>query len=132
MVGTYLHGLLDNGSWRRHWLSQLRRRKGLDDLAALECPHRTPRALDGSTRDAFEAHIDIKPLLNAEAGPFFTTRSFEGANFVPTRQINVIPRSSPTSQTLALPSRWGFFQTNPIEAQPMNSQLLATMQIQTN
>ena len=65
VVGTYLHGLLDNGSWRRHWLNQLRRRKGLDDLAALEVHHTEHRErLMDRLADAFEAHIDIKPLLN--------------------------------------------------------------------
>ena len=38
IAGTYLHGLLDNGPWRRHWLNQLRERRGLTPLAT-DLPH---------------------------------------------------------------------------------------------
>ena len=30
--GTYLHGILDNGPWRRQWLNQIRLKKGLPEL----------------------------------------------------------------------------------------------------
>jgi len=64
VIGTYLHGLLDNGSWRRLWLNQLRRRKGLADLATLVEHHTEHRErLINRLADAFEAHIDIEPLL---------------------------------------------------------------------
>ncbi len=30
--GTYLHGIFENGNWRRQWLNHLRKKKGLDPL----------------------------------------------------------------------------------------------------
>ena len=64
IVGSYLHGLLDNGPWRRHWLNQLRMRRG---LAALD----VDRPHHGNHRDllldrlanAFEQHVNLDPLL---------------------------------------------------------------------
>ena len=67
MVGTYLHGLLDNGPWRRHWLNQLRKRRQLEPLAT-ELPHhgdQRDQLLD-RLADAFEQHVDLTPLLAAE------------------------------------------------------------------
>ena len=65
VIGTYLHGLLDNGCWRRLWMNQLRQRKGLEELASLEVHHTAHRErLINRLADAFEAHIDIKPLLD--------------------------------------------------------------------
>ena len=63
-AGTYLHGLLDNGPWRRHWLNQLRRRKGLADLPLDQAHHREHRnQLLDRLADAFEQHVDLTPLL---------------------------------------------------------------------
>ncbi len=31
--GTYLHGIFDNGKWRRIWINQLRKQKGLKQLS---------------------------------------------------------------------------------------------------
>ena len=65
VVGTYLHGLLDNGCWRRLWLNKLRQRKGLSALTTLDVHHTEHRErLINRLADAFEAHINIKPLLN--------------------------------------------------------------------
>ena len=64
VAGTYLHGLLDNGPWRRHWLNQLRRRKGLADLPLDQAHHREHRdQLLDRLADAFEQHVDLTPLL---------------------------------------------------------------------
>ncbi len=52
--GTYLHGIFDNGNWRRIWLNQLRSRKS---LSALE-----------TNIDNFTYHRDI--LLNRLADSF--------------------------------------------------------------
>ena len=65
VVGTYLHGLLENGRWRRLWLNQLRRRRNLSDLPLLDQNHAEHReALINRLADAFETHIDPKPLLH--------------------------------------------------------------------
>ena len=64
VIGTYLHGVLDNGGWRRLWLNQLRRRRGLDELAILEMHHTEHRErLMNRLADAFEQHVNLTPLL---------------------------------------------------------------------
>ena len=64
ILGTYLHGLLDNGPWRRHWLNLLRRRRGLQPLPADRPHHGAHRdALLDRLADAFEQHVDLTPLL---------------------------------------------------------------------
>ena len=64
IAGTYLHGLLDNGPWRRHWLNQLRERKGLAPLIT-DLPHHGEHRHQLLERlaDAFEQHVDLTPLL---------------------------------------------------------------------
>ncbi|HEY9886931.1 MAG TPA: cobyric acid synthase CobQ [Candidatus Obscuribacterales bacterium] len=63
--GTYLHGLFDNGPWRRAWLNCLRQQRGLGSLPTGVANYREQRELmlDGLA-DAVEAHIDLAPLLN--------------------------------------------------------------------
>lgn len=66
VAGTYLHGIFDNGSWRRHWLNMLRQRKKLTPLP-ITYPHhgeQKEQLLD-RLADAFEQHVDISPLLEA-------------------------------------------------------------------
>ena len=62
-----MHGLLDNGPWRRHWLNQLRKRRQLEPLAT-ELPHHGDQRdqLIDRLADAFEQHVDLTPLLAAE------------------------------------------------------------------
>ena len=64
VAGTYLHGIFDNGTWRRSWLNQLRKRKGLSKLSENEPNYlqKKENLLD-LLADAFEKHIDISPLL---------------------------------------------------------------------
>ncbi len=64
IAGCYLHGLLDNGPWRRHWLNQLRRGKGYPDLD-VELPHHSKHrdALLDRLADAFSNHVNLQPLL---------------------------------------------------------------------
>lgn len=62
--GTYLHGLFDNGPWRRAWLNCLRQQRGLGSLPTGVANFREQREmmLDGLA-DAVEAHLDLAPLL---------------------------------------------------------------------
>jgi len=64
VAGTYLHGIFENGIWRRCWLNQLRKRKGLALLSEQQAHHRKQRdLLLDRLADAFEAHVNIEPLL---------------------------------------------------------------------
>ncbi len=62
--GCYLHGLFDNGPWRRTWLNQLRHQRGLVSLATGIPNYREERetVLD-SLADLVEKHLDLTPLL---------------------------------------------------------------------
>ena len=65
IVGTYLHGLLDNGPWRRHWLNSLRQRKGLSPLSTERQHHADHRnQLLERLANAFEEHVNLEPLLS--------------------------------------------------------------------
>ena len=64
VVGTYLHGLLDNGPWRRAWLNRLREQRGLQPLANDPKNHSAHRdLLLDRLADAFEQHVNLAPLL---------------------------------------------------------------------
>jgi adenosylcobyric acid synthase len=64
VAGTYLHGVFESGPWRRRWLNQLRQRKGLPLLSERQPHHSQHRdALLDRLADAFEAHVDLGPLL---------------------------------------------------------------------
>ena len=64
VAGTYLHGIFENGPWRRRWLNRLRQRRGLPPLRETVPHHgRHREALLDRLADAFEAHIDLTPLL---------------------------------------------------------------------
>jgi adenosylcobyric acid synthase len=63
VAGTYLHGIFDNGPWRRRWLNQLRHRRQLPPLSEAQ-PHHSrqrERLLD-RLADAFAAHVNLEPL----------------------------------------------------------------------
>ncbi len=64
VAGTYLHGVFESGAWRRRWLNGLRQRKGLVPLAETVPHHSQQReALLDRLADAFEAHVNLEPLL---------------------------------------------------------------------
>ena len=64
-AGTYLHGIFENGPWRRRWLNRLRRRRGLTDLSEQQPHHSRQRdALLDRLADAFEQHVNLEPLLD--------------------------------------------------------------------
>jgi adenosylcobyric acid synthase len=65
VAGTYLHGVFDAGPWRRRWLNLLRQRRGLPPLSEHQPDHSQQRdALLDRLADAFEAHVDLTPLLS--------------------------------------------------------------------
>lgn len=65
--GSYLHGLFDNGPWRRAWLNQLRQQRGLQALPTGIPNYREQReALLNSVADLVEAHVNLKPILPAQ------------------------------------------------------------------
>ena len=62
--GCYLHGLFDNGSWRRAWLNHLRQQRGLPSLPTGIANYREQReAVLDSIADWVEKHVDLKPVL---------------------------------------------------------------------
>jgi adenosylcobyric acid synthase len=62
--GCYLHGLFDNGPWRRSWLNYLRQRRGLYSLPTGIANYREQRemVLD-AIADLVNEYIDLTPLL---------------------------------------------------------------------
>jgi adenosylcobyric acid synthase len=62
--GSYIHGLFDNGPWRRAWLNYLRQQRGLPSLATGVANYREQReALLNMLADQVEAHLDLGPIL---------------------------------------------------------------------
>ncbi len=58
--GCYLHGIFDNGAWRRAWLNTLRQKRGLSSLPTGISNYRQQREkiLD-SLADLVEQHLDL-------------------------------------------------------------------------
>ncbi|BBH40378.1 cobyric acid synthase [Microcystis viridis NIES-102] len=62
--GCYLHGIFDNGSWRRTWLNHLRQRRGLLSLPtgiANYCEQREI-TLDNMA-NLLEEHLNLQPIF---------------------------------------------------------------------
>ena len=65
VAGTYLHGVFENGPWRRAWLNLLRQRRGLSPLPPNPGNHLLQReSLLDRLADAFETHVQLAPLLD--------------------------------------------------------------------
>ena len=63
--GTYLHGIFDNGAWRRSWLNHVRQQRGLRTLPTGIPNYREHREmLLNSLTDTVEKHLDLTPILN--------------------------------------------------------------------
>jgi adenosylcobyric acid synthase len=62
--GCYLHGLFDNGPWRRSWLNYLRQRRGLYSLPTGIANYREQRenVLD-AIADLVDEHLNLTPIL---------------------------------------------------------------------
>jgi adenosylcobyric acid synthase len=64
VAGTYLHGVFENGAWRRRWLNSLRHRRGLPLLSEEQPHHHQQRQrLLNKLAEAFEQHVNLAPLL---------------------------------------------------------------------
>ncbi|MEQ9482981.1 cobyric acid synthase CobQ [Coleofasciculus sp. F4-SAH-05] len=62
--GTYLHGLFDNGPWRRAWLNQLRHQRGLASLPTGIPDYREQlEVVLNSLADSVEAHLDLSTII---------------------------------------------------------------------
>jgi adenosylcobyric acid synthase len=61
--GSYLHGLFENGPWRRAWLNRLRQHKGLPPLATAIADYQQQRSqLFDQVTDAISPHLDLMRL----------------------------------------------------------------------
>jgi adenosylcobyric acid synthase len=62
--GCYLHGLFDNGPWRRSWLNYLRKQRGLASLPTGIANYREQReAALSSLADLVEANLNLSSIL---------------------------------------------------------------------
>ncbi|MFE4108178.1 cobyric acid synthase CobQ [Almyronema epifaneia] len=62
--GTYLHGIFDNGPWRRAWLNRLRQQRGLGSLPTGISNHREQReAMLNALAETIESHLDLSPII---------------------------------------------------------------------
>jgi len=62
--GTYLHGLFDNGPWRRAWLNRLRQQRGLSSLPTGIPNYREHReAMLTRLANEVGEHLNLDPLL---------------------------------------------------------------------
>ena len=62
--GAYLHGLFDNGPWRRAWLNRLRQQRGLKSLPTGVPNYREQRELMlNALADAVEPHLNLTTVL---------------------------------------------------------------------
>ena len=63
--GCYLHGLFDNGPWRRSWLNQLRKQRGMSSLATGISNYREQREVTlNSLADVIAKHLDLKSIMS--------------------------------------------------------------------
>jgi len=63
--GTYLHGIFDNGAWRRAWLNRLRQQRGLKSLPTGISNYREQREMMlDSLADVVESHLDVKKITD--------------------------------------------------------------------
>ena len=67
--GSYLHGLFDNGPWRRAWLNYLRQQRGLPSLPTGVANYREQReAMLNLLADTVETHLDLSAILPSQKG----------------------------------------------------------------
>ncbi|MBD3882770.1 cobyric acid synthase CobQ [Phormidium tenue FACHB-886] len=62
--GAYLHGIFDNGPWRRAWLNRLRQQRGLKSLPTGIPNYREQReAMLDSIAEVVGSHLNLAPIL---------------------------------------------------------------------
>ncbi|MEA5617695.1 cobyric acid synthase CobQ [Cronbergia sp. UHCC 0137] len=62
--GTYLHGIFDNGPWRRAWVNRLRQQRGLKSLPTGVANYREQREqILNSLANQVEQHLNLNPFL---------------------------------------------------------------------
>lgn len=62
---SYLHGLFDNGPWRRAWLNLLRKKRGLEPLPTGISNYREQRELVlNSVAERVKANLDLERIFN--------------------------------------------------------------------
>ncbi|WP_072621659.1 cobyric acid synthase CobQ [Spirulina major] len=63
--GCYLHGIFDNGPWRRTWINHLRQRRGLLSLPTGVSNYREQREIMlNGLATLVEDHLNLQPLLS--------------------------------------------------------------------
>ena len=63
--GCYLHGLFDNGPWRRAWLNNLRKQRGMSSLATGISNYREQREMTlNSLAKLIQTHVDLKSIIS--------------------------------------------------------------------
>lgn len=66
--GCYIHGLFDNGAWRRSWLNHLRKQRGMSSLATGVSNYREQReTILNSLADLAEQHLDLSSFLSSRS-----------------------------------------------------------------
>lgn len=64
--GCYLHGLFDNGAWRRSWINQLRKQRGMSSLATGISNYRDQREQTLNTlADIVDKNLNLKEFLSS-------------------------------------------------------------------
>jgi adenosylcobyric acid synthase len=64
--GSYLHGIFDNGTWRRMWLNQVRQKHGLQLLPATQPNYAEQRnELIDRLADHIVEYMDLGPIMKA-------------------------------------------------------------------
>jgi adenosylcobyric acid synthase len=64
--GTYLHGIFDNGKWRRNWLNQIRTHKNLSPLTTQVLDYASQRdEIFNKLADSIGEYLDLAPLMNS-------------------------------------------------------------------
>ena len=62
---TYLHGIFDNGEWRRLWINIIRKKKGLNEMQIKEKDYSSKREdLIDKLTDTFNEYINLNPLFD--------------------------------------------------------------------
>ena len=63
--GCYLHGIFDNGPWRRSWLNHLRKQRGMSSLATGIPNYREQREAGlNSLANIVKQHLNLKSILS--------------------------------------------------------------------